>query len=115
MDQGKGISDQAMPDPSKPGQVMAGKAMTGKPLGSQAAAGVGVAPDGIRDLADFYLRWHEFRPLAVLAANQPGLSADQHTILSWLVLLADRIGPGDFETGDETWLLDGDQPCRKDR
>ncbi len=50
-----------------------------------------------------------------LAAGHPDLSAEQHTILSWLVLLADRIGPGDFETGDETWLRDGGWPCRKDR
>lgn len=115
MDQGKAISAPSKSGKAMTGKVMAGKSMAEQPLGSQAAAEVGVAPDGIRDLADFHLRWHEFRPLAVLAASQPGLSADQHTILSWLVLLADRIGPGDFETGDETWLLDGDQPCRKDR
>jgi hypothetical protein len=106
MVQGKAPLGQAMS-----GKSPGGKTPGGKTPGGKTAAGAG----GIRDLADFHLRWHEFRPSAVLAAGHPDLSAEQHTILSWLVLLADRIGPGDLETGDETWLRDGGWPCRKDR
>lgn len=51
-------------------------------------------PD-IRDVADFHLRWSEFRPLAEAALRSANLPDDQRQVLSWLVLLADRVGESD--------------------
>jgi hypothetical protein len=49
-----------------------------------------------RDLADFHLRWPEYKQAAVDAARTPGLPADQREVLEWLVRLADRVGKKDI-------------------
>jgi hypothetical protein len=67
----------------------------------QACSGLG----SIRDLADFYLRWSEFRPAALEALDHPTLSSEQHLILSWLVMLADRIGPCDLAVDNRSKSL----------
>jgi hypothetical protein len=53
-------------------------------------------PRPARDLADFHLRWSEFRPLAVEAKNSPEMSDPQRETLTWLIALSDRIGEGDL-------------------
>jgi hypothetical protein len=50
----------------------------------------------IRDVADFHLRWREFRPDVEAIAGNRRLNARQREILKWLILLADRVGPGDL-------------------
>ncbi len=53
----------------------------------------------IRDVADFHVRWAEFRPQAQsLCANRALPPADQD-LLVWMIALLDRIGPQDIETG----------------
>lgn len=54
----------------------------------------------IRDLADFHLRWSEFRGLAQAATESPGLPWDQRQVLTWLILLADRVGESDIAPRD---------------
>jgi hypothetical protein len=49
----------------------------------------------VRDVADFHLRWAEFRPAAEAAAQSSALPADQREIVSWLIRLADRVGESD--------------------
>ena len=50
-----------------------------------------------RDLADFHLRWQEFRPTMVALLRNPELTADQIATLGWLIALSDRISTDDFE------------------
>jgi hypothetical protein len=50
-----------------------------------------------RDLIDFYRRWPEFREIAVALARRGDLSTEQRETLSWLILLADRVGEQDIE------------------
>lgn len=50
-----------------------------------------VDPEPVRDLIDFHLRWHEFRPFAVQAAAAKGLSDTQSETVDWLIKMADRI------------------------
>lgn len=54
------------------------------------------APTPARDLADFYLRWVEFRPHVIAIADGAGLSSTQAEMLNWLVELADKVGESDF-------------------
>jgi hypothetical protein len=49
----------------------------------------------IRDVADFLLRWAEFRPPAQAASLADALPEDQRKVLSWLIQLADRVGESD--------------------
>ena len=49
-----------------------------------------------RDLAEFHLRWTEFRPSAQAIIESGGLSERQRTTLLWLIALADRIGEADI-------------------
>ncbi|MGL4243201.1 MAG: hypothetical protein ACRCTI_18970 [Beijerinckiaceae bacterium] len=49
-----------------------------------------------RDLADFHLRWPDYRHAAEEAARAPGLKPDQREVLEWLVRLADRVGRKDI-------------------
>lgn len=51
----------------------------------------------VRDVADFHLRWPDFRSLAAHAAENPVLSTDERCVLDWLIALADRIGEGDLQ------------------
>ena len=50
----------------------------------------------IRDVADFYSRWREFRPTMREALHQGNLSSAQAETLGWMIDLIDRIGPRDF-------------------
>lgn len=49
-----------------------------------------------RDLADFYLRWPEFRIVAAELSKCDLLNETEKDVLEWLVRLADRVGPRDF-------------------
>ncbi len=53
-------------------------------------------PEPVRDLIDFHLRWHEFRPFAVQAAAVQGLSDTQSETVDWLIKMADRIRKEDL-------------------
>lgn len=48
-----------------------------------------------KDLADFHLRWPEFRPFALELLSSTNLTAQQTETLKWLVALSDRVGAGD--------------------
>lgn len=52
-------------------------------------------PTAPKDLADFHLRWPEFRPFALELLSSTNLTAQQTETLKWLVALSDRIGAGD--------------------
>ena len=54
-------------------------------------------PTPPRDLADFHLRWAEFRAPMVDLQCSPILSAEQAQTLSWLIALSDRISAQDIE------------------
>ncbi|CAH1665865.1 conserved hypothetical protein [Hyphomicrobiales bacterium] len=49
-----------------------------------------------RDLADFYLRWPEFRIVASEIAERETLSRTEREVMTWLLRLADRVGPRDL-------------------
>ncbi|MBI1170180.1 hypothetical protein GC209_02170 [bacterium] len=53
----------------------------------------------VRDVADFHLRWPEFRPIAKALGRNPALSEAEADTLAWMVELLDRIGPRDVEDG----------------
>ena len=50
----------------------------------------------VRDLADFHLRWREFRPGMIDLARSRDLTPVQRETLGWLVQLADRVGGRDL-------------------
>ena len=50
----------------------------------------------IRDLADFHLRWRDFKPMAIGARDTPALSNEQRAVIDWLIRMADKIGPRDI-------------------
>jgi hypothetical protein len=50
----------------------------------------------VRDVADFHLRWAEFRPLAESAQARKGLPARERDTINWLIQLADRVGQHDL-------------------
>lgn len=53
-------------------------------------------PEPISDLLDFYDRWPNLRPSMMALSEAPGLSAEEQETLSWLIMLADRVGPSDL-------------------
>ena len=53
-------------------------------------------PSGIRDLADFHLRWFEFRACAVEASASTALAMQEREVVTWLIRMADRIGDRDL-------------------
>lgn len=53
----------------------------------------------VRDVADFHLRWPEFRPIAKALCRNPALSDVEADTLAWMVELLDRIGPRDVGDG----------------
>ncbi|WP_156640259.1 hypothetical protein [Bosea sp. PAMC 26642] len=57
---------------------------------------VGVEPMPIRDLADFHLRWSEFREAALKASNSSALATQERETILWLIRMADRIGRRDL-------------------
>lgn len=52
-----------------------------------------VAP---RDLADFHLRWADFRPSMVELQGSAHLRPEQRDTLGWLIALSDRISDLDI-------------------
>lgn len=52
--------------------------------------------DPARDIADFHLRWPQFRPMAREILQMRGLSRSQSETLAWMIDLIDRIGAGDI-------------------
>ena len=49
-----------------------------------------------RDLADFHLRWSEFRPGILELVKAPGLSPEMIDTLGWLIALSDRVSADDI-------------------
>jgi hypothetical protein len=56
----------------------------------------------VRDVADFHLRWQEFRATAIHAAGKVDLTPDERWVIGWLVALADRVGESDVRPRTET-------------
>ena len=55
-------------------------------------------PDAkVRDVADFHLRWREFRPVALGIGQHLRLSDLESDTLGWMIALLDRIGPLDLD------------------
>ncbi|MDG1341244.1 MAG: hypothetical protein P8P66_14820 [Paracoccaceae bacterium] len=52
------------------------------------------------DLVDFYNRWPSLRGSALSILDRSDLKADERDVLSWLMHLADRIGPEDLRGSD---------------
>ena len=52
-------------------------------------------PEPIPDLLDFYDRWPSLRGSMHALSEDSSLSEDERETLSWLILLADRVGPAD--------------------
>jgi hypothetical protein len=50
----------------------------------------------INDLLDFYDRWPSLRGSMQALSEDHSLSESQRETLSWLILLADRVGPADL-------------------
>lgn len=53
-----------------------------------------------RDLAEFILRWDEFRCIADEALQSLQGESEQAMVLCWLIRLADRVGPHDIASHD---------------
>lgn len=51
----------------------------------------------VRDVADFHLRWQEFRATAARVAGRAVLTPDERWVIGWLIALADRVGESDVE------------------
>jgi hypothetical protein len=51
----------------------------------------------VRDVADFHLRWPEFRQHAIRASKLDSLTNEEHETLVWLIAMADRIGEKDLK------------------
>lgn len=61
---------------------------------AHSGAQINLAPP--RDLADFYLRWPEFRIVAAEIMERQALSVTEREVMMWLLRLADRVGPRDL-------------------
>lgn len=64
-----------------------------QPISPQSAEQFPAPP---RDLADFHLRWAEFRPYMVSLKAKEGLSSDEAATLGWLIALSDRVSAHDI-------------------
>jgi hypothetical protein len=51
----------------------------------------------VRDLADFHVRWREFRNKAMNARDNAALGPEERETIAWLIRMADRIGRSDLE------------------
>jgi hypothetical protein len=56
-----------------------------------------IIPVPARDLADFHLRWSEFRGPMIDLQSSPALTPEQAQTLCWLIALSDRISAQDIE------------------
>lgn len=52
-----------------------------------------------RDLADFVLRWPNFRTSAQAIMSGLAIDGRERLVLQWLIELADRVGPADIPSG----------------
>ena len=50
----------------------------------------------VQDLADFYISWPQLRRHCVSVLERDDLSKEERDVLTWLQVLADRIGPDDL-------------------
>ena len=53
-------------------------------------------PMSPRDVADFHLRWPEFRAIAAAAVERDNLKSHEREVFLWLIRLADRVGRNDL-------------------
>ena len=65
------------------------------PSGSQPGAAK------VRDVADFHLRWSEFRPIARGLGQSTRLTMAEADTLGWMIAVLDRIGPQDLDIGQD--------------
>lgn len=49
-----------------------------------------------RDLADFHLRWADFRPAMLALQTSTSLLPEQADTLGWLIALSDRVSAEDI-------------------
>ncbi len=63
-------------------------------FGKESSVKIPVPP---RDLADFHLRWTEFRGPMIELQTCPSLTPEQAQTLRWLIALSDRISAQDIE------------------
>jgi hypothetical protein len=63
---------------------------------SQSRVQTSVEVASARDLADFFLRWASFRPVALAVATSHSLAANERDVVGWLIKLADRVGDRDL-------------------
>ncbi|MDO8312350.1 MAG: hypothetical protein Q7T25_10445 [Sideroxyarcus sp.] len=52
--------------------------------------------DRPRDLADFHLRWADFRPAMMALQTSTCLLPEQAETLGWLIALSDRVSADDI-------------------
>lgn len=69
--------------------------MLHRSIGKGSAMIIPVPP---RDLADFHLRWSDFRPAMIDLRLCPVLTPEQAETLGWLIALSDRISDADIQT-----------------
>ena len=55
-----------------------------------------IPSDPPRDLADFHLRWADFRPAMLALQSSTCLLPEQAETLGWLIALSDRVSADDF-------------------
>ncbi|MEM1237589.1 MAG: hypothetical protein AAGI10_11500 [Pseudomonadota bacterium] len=55
----------------------------------------------IEDLADFYTQWPSLRGVVERVIASESLSDEEREVVTWLKLLADRVGPQDIVAPDE--------------
>ncbi len=54
-------------------------------------------PDNIEDFVEFYRRWPALREDVRGMQSGSEISSDQASIIRWMVLVIDRVGPADFD------------------
>ncbi len=59
-----------------------------------------LAPSAPRDLADFVLRWDEFRPIAEDYLGDIRRQQQREMVLAWLIRLAEHVGPHDVTASE---------------
>ena len=55
-----------------------------------------VAVTPVQDVADFYMRWPSLRVHMASILDRSDLREEEREVLTWLQVLADRIGPADL-------------------
>ncbi len=52
----------------------------------------------VEDLIGFYSLWPDMRCDAVSLQNDPRLEPQQASMIKWMILVIDRVGPADLES-----------------